>query len=411
MPNVVGKQYTMERRTFLKLSAAAAAAGVVVDFEAAAAEEVCKEVKDVESVSGEPLKLAAEKPDRRLLYWIDGPMNTGLPGYDDVKPEDQLLTRARLSVTMTIPHNDKGWLESVTLAEGSTVIAQNFYGKSAGTVTGNAPYTVFENLDLDATKDYKVIYVHSDKDEKLTAYVHTISKPEPSRFDYKHLSYMSLADRNSQLLPDLAQELEATNQYHFQVSDAKNGYITTPYGVTQGGPHTCRAKIVKIEGLGAKDGPKNIEGDFQIEVEFMHGGEDDAHYMRYFLVLDPVGRILGGVRRHTPVPKDGKYVGDGLDVAGKRKVLVKRGFHTPLHPLLSAGIDTLYTYNGDNYGRLHGKIQIDRKDVTETEDIKALDDKKIAQYITSMNILDCPFVTIYTDDRFHAIARYCLRLR
>ncbi|MEY2987044.1 MAG: hypothetical protein RJB13_565, partial [Pseudomonadota bacterium] len=271
-----------------------------------------------------------------------------------------------------------------------------------GTVTGNAPYTIFENLDLDATKDYKVIYVHSDKLENVTAYVHTISKPEPSRFDYKHLSYMSLADRNSQLLPDLAQELEATNQYHFAASDEKNGYITTPYGVTQGGPHTCRARILKIEGLGAKEGAKNIEGDFQIEVEFMHGGESETHFMRYFLVLDPVGRILGGVRR---------LVGDGLDAAGKRKVLVKRGFHTPIHPSQSAGIDKVYSFNGNDYGRLHGKIQIDRKDATKTEDIKALDDKKIAQYITSMNILDCPFVTIYTDDRFHAIARSCLRLR
>jgi hypothetical protein len=314
-------------------------------------------------------------------------------------------------MTMAISHNETlGWLESVTLAEGNSIIAQNFYGSSAGTVTGKAPYTVFENLDLDFAKEYKVIYVKSEKDGTLTAYVHTIKNPEPSRFDYNHFSYMSAADRDSHFLPDLAKELEASNQYHFRDDDSKNGYVTTPYGVTNSGPHTCRARILRIEGIGAKDGSNNnIQGDFEIEVEFMHDGESDAHYMRYFLVLDPVGRILGGVRR---------IVGDGLDVDGKRKVLVKRGFHTPFHQNTNSidkepsyQIKKVYEFNGHQYGRLHGTIQIDRNDPTKTAPIDELSLAEVKQYITSMNILDCPFVTIYTDDRFHAIARYCLRLR
>lgn len=402
MPNVVGKQYTIERRTFLKLSAAAAAAGVVIDFEAAAADGACKVIGDVTKESAAPLGLMAGTAGKELLYWIDGPMNTGLPTYS---ASGGLLTRARLSMTMAISHNETlGWLESVTLAEGNSIIAQNFYGSSAGTVTGKAPYTVFENLDLDFAKEYKVIYVKSEKDGTLTAYVHTIKNPEPSRFDYTHFSYMSAADRDSHFLPDLAKELEATNQYHFAADDTKNGYVTTPYGVTNSGPHTCRARILRIEGIGAKDGSNNnIQGDFEIEVEFMHGGESDAHYMRYFLVLDPVGRILGGVRR---------IVGDGLDTAAKRTVLVKRGFHTPLHPTASAGITKLYSDSkGTDYGRLHGTIQIDRNDPTKTAPIDALSEAEVKQYITSMNILDCPFVTILTDDRFHAIARCCLRLR
>ena len=398
MPNVVGKQYTIERRTFLKLSAAAAAAGVVIDFEAAAADGACKEVADVVKEGDAPLSMMASAAGKELLYWIDGPMNSGLPTYPST---GGILTRARLSLTMPIDHNKAlGWIESVTLAEGMSVIAQAFYGSSAGTVTGKAPYTVFENLDLDTTKEYKVIYVKSDSVEALTAYVHTIKNPEPSRFDYSHFAYMG-ADRDMHYLPALAKELEASNQYHFAADDTKNGYVTTPYGVSIGGPHTCRAHILSIDGEGAKDSSNNnIQGNFDIEVDFMHGDTgDSSHYMRYFLVLDPVGRILGGVRR---------IHGDG--VSGK--VLIKRGFHTPIHPSESAGITEVYKDgNGKSYGRLHGTIQVDRNDATKTETIKALDAAQVKQYITSMNILDCPFVTIYTDDRFHAIARCCLRLR
>jgi len=400
MPKVVGKQYTIERRTFLKLSAAAAAAGVVIDFEAAAADGACKEVSEVVKESGAPLGMMAGTAGKELLYWIDGPMNTGLPTYPST---NVLMTRARLALTMPIDHNKAlGWIESVTLAEGNSIIAQNFYGSSSGTVTGKAPYTVFENLDLDFKKEYKVIYVKSDSAENLTAYVHVIKNPEPSRFDYNHIvAYMTPEDRDSHYLPALAKELEASNQYHFSADDSKNGYVTTPYGVTNAGSHTCRARILSIDGEGAKDGSNNnIQGNFDIEVEFMHGDTgDSSHYMRYFLVLDPVGRILGGVRR---------IHGDG--VSGK--VLVKRGFHTPLHPSQSSGITEVYKdANGKPYGRLHGTIQVDRNDATKTEVIKALDAAQVKQYITSMNILDCPFVTIYTDDRFHAIARCCLRLR
>jgi len=411
MPNVVGKQYTIERRTFLKLSAAAAAAGVVIDFEAAAADGACREVSEVNRESSEPLGMMAVTAGKELLYWIDGPMNTGLPGYTPANP---LLTRARLSLTMPIDHNKAlGWVESVTLAEGPSIIAQAFYGSDSGTVTGKAPYTVFENLDLDTTKEYKVIYVKSDNAGTLTAYVHIIKNPEPSRFDYSHLSYMK-DEKFSHYLEYLAKELADTNSYYFTVAEGevkKSGYITTPYGVTafggkDGNPHTARARILKIEGQGAKDsGNNSIQGDFEIEIEFMHGDINNAHYMRYFLVLDPVGRILGGVRRNY---------GDG--VTGQ--VLVKRGFHTPLHNAtnadgISKDIAEVYKDSSDKpYGRLHGEYLANNKDGDlEGKPIPALSAEQVKQYITSMNILDCPFVTIYTDDRYHAIARYCLRLR
>lgn len=407
MPNVVGKQYTMERRTFLKLSAAAAAAGVVIDFEAAAVSGECKEVKDLTSESEAPLGLNANAAGKELLYWIDGPMNSGLPDYSTA---EGLLTRARLSLTMVTRHNETdGWVESVSLTDDQNkIIAQNFYGSSVGTVTGNAPYTVFENLDLDTTKQYNVIYVKSDKLGNRTAFVHTIKNPEASRFDYNHFSYMTKKEREEHYLPDLAEELEGTNQYYFGNDATKSGYITTPYGQTQGGHH-CVAHVVKIEGIDAKNSEgDNIQGDFKIKVKFMHRDLRETHYMRYFLVLDPVGRILGGVRRlHGD-----NFIGDEVEV--------QRGFHTPLKKdansdrnvvAPSIGIKPVYEDDkGNQYGRLHGTILTGRQ-TADPREIDELSNEEIKRYITSMSILDCPFVTIYTDDKYHAIARCCLRLR
>jgi len=399
MPSTSGKAFVMERRAFLKLSAAAALAGTVVNFDNAAAEGMCQLLTEIgQATASSAFPASVKTAGKDLLYWIDGPMNSGLPTYPSMSG---ILTRARLSCTMVIPHNALSFVESVSLVEGGRIVSQIYYGPNVSSVTGMAPYTVFEDLDLDINKQYKIVYVVASGNEAVTAYVHVINKPEPSRFDYLHLSHISDTDRHSHFLPHIAVELSETNQYFFISNETKTGYVTTPYGTTSGGPHTCRARVLKIEPLGAKDASnKLIQGNFDIEVEFMHGDTGhSSHYMRYFLVLDPVGRILGGVRRIN---------GDG--VSGK--VLVKRGFHTPLHPSQSSGITEVYKdANGKSYGRLHGTFQVDRIDATKTVDIKALDDAQVKQYISSINILDCPFVSIYSEDRFQAIAKCCIRLR
>ncbi len=385
MTKVITKEFLMERRAFLKWSAAAAVAGSVIDIDAAFAAGECKAVGDISSAASSVLSKPASNAGKELLYWIDGPMNVSLPGYTG-----GLQTRARLSCTMNLLHTALSFIESVSLVEdpagSKTLLAQTFYGPSAGTITGRAPYTVFENLDLDYSKNYQILYV-KNVGGMITVYQHTIVKPEPSRFDYTHAPG-SLSDQAESFMPDLVGELRNTNLYHFKVDATKTGYVTTPFGATNEGPHTARAHIRNI----VTSGPN--KGDFEIEIDFMHGDNptSDAHYMRYFLVLDPVGRVLGGVRR---------IHGDGVT----DKVLVKRGFHTPKHATKSPGLDILpeiYNYSGKSYLELH--------DGPLPKNIK-LDPEKKKLYINSLSILDCPFISIYTDDRFHAIARFSIRLR
>ena len=391
MTKVITKEFLMERRTFLKWSAAAAVAGSVIDIDAAFAAGECKAVGDISSAASSVLSKPASNAGKELLYWIDGPMNVGLPGYSG-----GLQTRARLSCTMNMLHTAASFIESVSLVEdpagSKTLLAQTFYGPSAGTITGRAPYTVFENLELDYNKSYQILYV-KNVGGMITVYQHTIMNPRPSRFDYTHAPG-SLLEQVESFMPDLVGELRDSNRYYFESDATKTGYVTTPFGTTQAGHH-ARAHIKNIVTSGAN------KGDFEIEIDFMHGDGDEAHYMRYFLVLDPVGRVLGGVRR---------IHGDG--VTGK--VLVKRGFHTPRHsdPAKSpASLVEKYNYNGKSYLELHGQRITTATNPPSLVDIQLLNAAQKIQYIDSLSILDCPFISIYTDDRHHAIARFSIRLR
>ncbi|MEN9528271.1 MAG: hypothetical protein RI932_144 [Pseudomonadota bacterium] len=399
MTTVSTKVYQLERRTFLKLSAAAVMAGGVLDLDAAYAQGVCKVISDPMSPAEKPLSAASTPADYKLLFWIDGPMNEGLPGYSG-----NLMTRARLSVTMKSAQTRGSgmtpaeYIESVSLVRvvsptQKVLMAQSFFSAETATESGRAPYAVFENLDLSSSGKYEVI-ISQFSNNMMNVYKHTLENPRPSRFDYKHVIGGGMPlDFAQSFITDLAGDIKESNQYFFtgQGPD-NNGYINTPFGVSIGGPHTCRARILEIK----------TDGDFRIEVDFMHGDADSAHYMRYFLVLDPVGRVLGGVRR---------IFGDG--VTGK--VEVRRGFFTPVHPTASAGVPATpgkdyRDANNKEYRRLHGQRITSRMDPALIS-IQALSPAQEANYIGSLSILDCPHINIYTDDRFHAVARASIKLR
>ena len=73
---------------------------------------------------------------------------------------------------------------------------------------------------------------------------------------------------------------------------------------------------------------------------------------------------------------------------------------------ISAGITSIYTDSrGKPYGRMHGTTAGGA--IPEI----AANSTEYQRYISNVNILDCPYVSIYTDDKFHAIARFTLRLR
>jgi len=410
----------MERRTFLRLSAAAALVGGLIDIDEAVASG-CAVVTatDANLLAAPSVASLTSWNQNKLMFWIDGPMNSRLPGYSG-----GLATRARISIAYDLIESNNHYVESVSLVEkeGSnrTLLQQVHYGPGMGTVTGRQPYTVFENLNLKTASNvtYEVIYVtvRTTPSGQVVEYLKLdITHAEPSRFDYAHIA--SIAEAGNQFAAFMLDDIRSTNQYYFQGSAnpqhsnsalQKSGYVTTPFGATFESVHTARAWVKKIAPRGATDA-----GDFEIEVDFMHGDAGDAHYMRYFLVLDPVGRVLGGVRRTF-----------GDKAGGPNKVLIRRGFFSPEwgssdpratsfaanNPSMAAG--TTHKYNHVvggttvKYGVLVQAPGITVPDLTSGAGLTEYNN-----WIGKLSILDCPHVSIYTDDRFHAVARATLRLR
>lgn len=409
MSKVTVKEFTIERRALLKWTAAALVAGKAVDFEEVFAAGECKAVEPAQAsaeVAQKILMAKAMPANNEFLYWIDGPITDGLPDYPTKAGNDRFGQRGRLACVMNTTHTKAEYIESVTLVEvgQAAPLAQVFYGPGSGlTQTGKAPYTIFENLALDSSKTYRVIYVKNKGEGKeLSVFQHTIVQPRQSRFDLRHLiksgadgveggeGHLTKQQVDDLYPPFLMGELRQNNNY-FATQDpmasTRTGLVQTPFSATfNDAAHTAVAYVKNIVPAGL-----NNSGDFEIQVHFMHGDGDASHYMRYFLVLDPVGRVLGGVRRSH---------GDGVSA----NVLVKRGFHTPASSAVD-GKTLRYMHENKFYYDIFGTSAVDG------QPIMALTPQDKVKFIDSINILDCPYVQILTDDRFHAIARCIMRLR
>jgi hypothetical protein len=148
--------------------------------------------------------------------------------------------------------------------------------------------------------------------------------------------------------------------------------------------------------------------------------------MRYFMVLDPVGRILGAVRR--------RHNYDELTSGGS--IIVKKGFWTPVakdaYKLLdesdkkrsygqtkeaNPSVVVFANINPDSasllhvYVPLHTEVSMGKPSKTSgyyfNEDPM---DKRNIQ-LNAVNIVNCPHIHVVTDDKFHAMARCVFRLR
>lgn len=170
----------------------------------------------------------------------------------------------------------------------------------------------------------------------------------------------------------------------------EGGMLSTPYQTYADMPlHNVDSRIVSI----------NYEtGDFSFLIRKMHGDQVKSeevdgvsvdisnHWMRYFLVLDPVGRVLAGRRRKAG---EGELPGDdGKDwhkVSGSKDSIEEGKGISLTNAELNRFKDTLYAGEDENhiFGIGH----------------------------TNLSIVDCPYVQVLTEDNKDAMARVTHRLR
>jgi hypothetical protein len=327
MPSVKAKGYTMDRRAMMKITGTVGLGATFLNPELLLAAEKCQ------FIIMENGEIDASQSGKTLQFWIDGMHLVGNDQDGKVKNFTDLPSRANITLFMDILQTPISYVESVVLMdENNVTLGARFFDASMKMQDGHVPYVTFEGVTLDSTKEYKVVYTEKrGSDVKLWTAV--IKNPTLSRFNTTWL----------------AQEMRDDFQT-FQTGD-KNitpGLVTTPfqYYTDNGiGLHSARGRFTDI----------GSDGEFTCKIDFMHGDGGAEHFMRYFIVMDPVGRLLGFHRR---------TFGDGM----------------------SGSVDV--SPANSEWGAPFNVANLQRGDIR-----------------------DCPWVQIYTEDVFDAIARSTIRLR
>lgn len=369
--------FTMERRSFLKWSALAGTAGMVMNFDEAIAAGECTTMLDPkapDSVNAAMAKLGligaealsegekakATSINREFFYWFDGPAVDGMAVGGKF--------RGRLAVFLDMKLGETSeYLEAVAFCDKDRVILEERrMHEGVRGKTGKAPYVIFDNLELEKA-DYHVYFVIGKKGASaVRVYRYTIKAEDvrQSRLDYAHLSAGALAQIPSEFLEEMKDAGHATVE-----KPGEYGLITTPYQHSAALPlHIVRAHFRHMD----------ASGNFSILIEPMHDDQGAGHYMRYFAVLDPVGRFLGVKRR--------KY--NAAD---------------------NAHSDVDYNFGARKLYEVQQGVQI-----ASADDELKLKDKygsKIDPSGQEVNITDCPYVQVITEDKRDAIARISIRLR
>jgi hypothetical protein len=404
-------KYTIDRRDLFRLTAIGAGGMYLANLDAFAADAVCQTLKE-ERLSTDPMLYTTTgvtdpgDESASLFFLIDGTytnfylqdsadanlVTSALGGGDrsykamgqTEKDQLRILTKARVSIHCEFDQNDTTFIEAVILSDAShRILAMRRFTAGDFILLGNVrktPYVVFDRLNLVEGAPLHVTYVRRIG-TKATIYQYKIDGKDagPSRLDFTHLPPLARSTLSSDFLGEILGG-EATNDplnrgSHSYVKkglplsndnerqaaipaypfNGSGGYVANAYYNQRPVPlHSVRVRPVSI----------NSNGNFRFEIEKMHGDINLGHYMRYFLVLDPVGRILGGLRRdHTGTTYD-------------------KGFGN--------------TDGANSYIVGDGSV----------ENAKAMNFK-----VSSYKITDMPHVQIITEDVLDAIGRITYRIR
>ncbi len=370
MPIGKTSKYVMDRRKLLKLTGAMGIGATFLDPETlyAADPANCEKIKIDES--GKDF----EQTQGSIYYWIDG---------NNFGARTNVKSRANISVFITLKQKESAFVESVVLIDDKgKVLGARYLDASMKMVRGGfPPYIRFENIEIDTKRVYKVIYAVKDGFQ-TSLYVTSLSP--------KELPVGRTASENSALnesinwLPN-----KMRTDFSYFLADGPNtpsktpGLFTTPFQFyTDNGldAHCSRGVIKEI----------GSDGNFKINVEYMHGDSTATHFMRYFVIMDPVGRLLGFHKRDFTDPKKSDSAAN----------LVFNGSHVEIMALER---DTRKCWD---------PVALVQTDKTKVDFYNIKDPNRPAEdNIQIADIRDCPYIQIYTEDSFDAMARSIIRLR
>ena len=323
MNRVKTEVYEMDRRQLLKLTGIYGIGSSFVSPEQLFANGQCDKI----TIDNGEVK--ATTAGATLQFWVDG-IHFG--------SRSDLKSRANITLFMDLTQSAVSYVESVVLMDENkkTMGARYFDSSMRMLDNSRVPYVRFENIELDGTKNYFVVYVVKTG-TKSSLFIATIEKPEISRLNTRWLPQQMQDDFKTFLVdpgnPNPTPGL-ITTQFQFYTKNGLNN-------------HCARGRVIEM----ASDG-----SSFKVNIDFMHADSATDHYMRYIIVMDPVGRLLG---------------------------FHKRAF---------------------NEGGSDGTLDVTA--ITQQQRTAwAIQDLQVA------NIADCPYIQFYTEDSYDAVARNMIRLR
>jgi len=323
------ESFRIDRRRFLTYSGVFGVSSVFVNTDALLAAGECEKI-DPETIPNDPELFA----DSTVLhYWIQG---------IHLNDQTDLKSRADIALFFTQKQKDDRFIERVVLTDANLkTLGARFYDASSQMSTGHLPYVIFNGVQLNYNEKYYVFYQVREGSD-ITLHKFTLEDARRSLLNKSFLPSSMLANFNKFLANH-------------------NGLMTSPLQYyTQNGVSTHSARGI-LRHIGT-------DNTMEMAIELMHDdpaghGPDAAvpHYMRYFLITDPVGRLIGYYER---------------------------------------------TYQEAATAMINGnKAMVVNALTDETRRSLGLDPDQVAL------INDCPYIQIFTEDVYDALARNTIHLK
>lgn len=201
--------------------------------------------------------------DEKCLFWIDGL-------YID---KSQIRPRANLAFLLKFPQTPDHFIDKVVFADGDkNTLGVRYFEPQDKLSSGYPPYLIFNNVDLSKSNRFYLVFQVKHNNE-IIVYRKTLSSFDlrRSRLDHQELPAKLRFDL------DASHQGIISNILQFRAN-------LTRKSVKQ---HIIRSQILQLSN----------DNHFTIQIAFFHEDESPDHYNRYFIVTDPVGRILGLVKR------------------------------------------------------------------------------------------------------------------
>lgn len=224
----------------------------------------CKDALDIK-MSEDSVGLS----ETQLFHWLQGSLTTG---------------RGSVSLFFALRQSNEEFVDKVVLADESReTLGVRYLSANDRTVQGYVPYILFENIPFLSGKYF--VFVRRIKGGRSTIYRYTF---DAARFKQSNLDNFAFPrPLRDELLANFKGQVSTFFQQSkrlFQSTSCRPEYWKLDTCFAE---HHVRASLKR---------PAKGKG-FQILVEFVHPDYSKEHYLRNFVLTDPVGRLLAWKRR------------------------------------------------------------------------------------------------------------------